>query len=70
MTRQRKITTAVSLRRREAAARRTQAATDPGAEIERLETHISELLAKIRQRDLVIAGLRSQLDDVECEEGE
>jgi regulator of replication initiation timing len=66
MTRQRKITTAVSLRRREAAARRTQDATGPAAEIERLRAHVTELLAKIHQLKIANAGLQRRLDDIEC----
>jgi hypothetical protein len=62
------IVTATMVKQRETQAKAIQAAVGPSAEIRRLEAHISELLAAIRQRDLVIAGLRRQLDDLECEE--
>jgi hypothetical protein len=64
-----RITAATALRRREAQARRTQDATGPDAEISRLKTNVEELLAKIRQRDLVIEALRRQIAYVE-DEGE
>jgi hypothetical protein len=70
MTRQRRITTAVSLRRREAAARRVQDAVGPGSEIARLQANIAELLTKIRRLEIANAGLLRRLDDVECEDGE
>jgi hypothetical protein len=63
-----RITTASALKRREVAARRVQDAAAPAAEIRRLEAHINELLAALRQRDLVIAGLRREIDDGACEE--
>lgn len=69
MTRHRKITTAVSLRRREAQAQRTQDAIGPAGEIGRLKTNVEELLAKIRQRDLTIEALRRQIAYFE-DEGE
>jgi hypothetical protein len=58
MTRPRKVTTAVALRRREAAARRVQDAVDPGAEIARLEAWVAELVAKNRRLEIANAGLR------------
>jgi regulator of replication initiation timing len=67
MTRQRRITTAVSLRRREAAARRTQDAIGPATEIARLQAHVAELLTTIRRLELANAGLQRRLDDAECE---
>jgi hypothetical protein len=65
MTRQRKITTAVSLRRREAAARRTQDAIGPSAEIERLTARIGELQRELALARITIRGLRRRIDDVE-----
>jgi hypothetical protein len=62
-----KITTAVSLRRREAAARRAQDAVGPGGEVARLQAHVAELLVAIRQRDLTIEGLRRRLEEHEEE---
>jgi hypothetical protein len=70
MTRERRITTASALKRREAAARRTQDAVGPGSEIARLQANIAELLTKIRQLEIANAGLRRRLDDIECEDGE
>jgi hypothetical protein len=70
MTRQRKITTAVSLRRREAAARRTQAATDPAGEIARLAARINELERELALSRITIRGLNRRLDDFDCEDGE
>jgi hypothetical protein len=58
--------TATALRKREAAARRTQDAVGPGSEIERLRAHVTELLAKIRQLEIANAGLQRRLSDIEC----
>ena len=71
MTQQRRITTAVSLRRREAAARRVQDA-GPGSsgEVARLEAWVAELVAKNRRLELANAGLRRRLDDIEDEADE
>jgi hypothetical protein len=71
MTQQRRITTAVSLRRREAAARRVQDA-GPGScgEVARLEAWVAELVAKNRQLEIANAGLRRRLDDIEDEADE
>jgi hypothetical protein len=68
MTRHRKITTAVALHKREAAARAVQAAVGPGSEIARLEARIEELMAANRRLEIANAGLQRQLDDPECEE--
>jgi hypothetical protein len=61
-----RIPTATALKRREAKAQRVQAAAGPASEIARLQAHVGELLAAIRQRDLTIKGLRRALDDAEC----
>jgi hypothetical protein len=58
--------TATALRRREAAARRTQDAIGPAAELERLRAHVTELLAKIRQLEIANSGLQRRIDDIEC----
>jgi hypothetical protein len=63
MTKHSRITTA-ALRKRETAARRTQDAVGPSSEIPRLQAQVEELLTTIRQRELVIAGLRRELQEV------
>ena len=70
MTKQRKIGAAAELRRREAATRRVQDA-GPGSssELERLTAHVAEFMRELRQRDLVITGLRRRLDELDDEEG-
>jgi hypothetical protein len=64
----RKIGTVSELRKRKTQAQRIQHAVDSTAEIARLQAHVGELLAGIRQRDLTIQALRRQIDDLECEE--
>ena len=61
-----RVTTKTGLRKREAAARAVQSATGPAAELERLRTHVNELLATVRRLELVNAGLQRRLDHIEC----
>jgi hypothetical protein len=63
---QNKIATAAALKRREAAARRTQDAAGPAAEIARLQACIAELLMTVRRLELANTGLRRRIDDLEC----
>jgi hypothetical protein len=65
-----KITTAISLRRRETAARAAQdVGAGSGGERARLEAHIAELTAANRRLQLANASLQRRLDDAECGEG-
>jgi hypothetical protein len=70
MTRQRKITTATALKRREATARRVQDAVGPGGEVARLQAYVAELLAAVRRLELANAGLRRRIEELDDEEGE
>ena len=70
MTRQRKITTAVPLRRREAAAQRAQDAVGPAGEIARLSARINELERELALSRITIRGLKRRLDDFEDEADE
>jgi hypothetical protein len=62
-----RITTASALKRREAAARRTQDAIGPASEIARLSARISELERELALSRITVRGLKRRLDDFECE---
>jgi hypothetical protein len=70
MTRQRKITTASALKRRETQAQRIQHAIDSTAEIARLSARVDELQRELALARITVRGLRRRLDGVECEDGE
>jgi hypothetical protein len=65
-----RITTASALKRREAAARRTQDAVGPASEIARLSARINELERELALSRITIRGLNRRLDDFDCEDGE